>query len=105
MNPYTDQADSMLKKYQSILVKRVKELAGYDFAAAIQWENPDEMPLKALRYHNLEWITSGAARFFGARDKSKPFFLHFNTSALHGPNHFLNLLKPMLILRPEGRVE
>ncbi len=92
--PGSPQADAGLKKYQQIISQRVKELTGADFVSAINWENPEEIPVKKVAAHHLEWLTQGATAFVDtAIMQEKPFFLHFNTTALHGPNHYFDLLK------------
>ena len=100
----TDKSDSLLAAFQQILVDKVKEMTGADFAASIQWENPEEMPAEAIRLHNLEWLTYGAERFFNSISDTTPFFLHFNTTALHGPNHYDNLQKDPHFTS-EGRIK
>lgn len=100
-NPEDPVSDSLLKIHQSVIENRVKELTGCSYTAAIQWENPEQLPIKAISNHNLEWLTSGAAEFLAKRDTTLPFFLHFNTTALHGPNHFYDLHKPAKYT-PEG---
>ena len=84
MEPTSGMADSLLEIHQEIIGKRVRELTGCDFTASIQWENPETLPIERVRYHNLEWITRGAAGFFESVKGDKPFFLHFNTTALQG---------------------
>jgi len=104
MDPENPVADSLLKVYQSVIENEVKKLTGCDFTASIQWENPEEMPLKAIRRHNLEWLTQGVEEFLDDRKEEDPFFLHFNTTAFHGPNHFYDLLTPAKYT-PEGIME
>jgi arylsulfatase A-like enzyme len=103
-DPNDPKTDSLLRIYQSVIEKRVQQLTGCSYTASIQWENPEQMPVKAIRHHNLEWLTRGAAEFLTNRDEAKPFFLHFNTTALHGPNHFYDLHEPARYT-PEGILE
>lgn len=91
MSPDDPRADSLLRLTQKLFAEEVKRLTGTQFAAAIQWENPETYPLETIRNHNLEWITEGAQQFFDALPHDRPFFLHFNTTALHGPNHAQSL--------------
>jgi len=79
--------DKAMLNYQKILQAEIKRLTGANFAASILWENSSELPVAKLRNHNLEWLTRGVAQFLDSTQKNGPFFLHFNTTALHGPNH------------------
>lgn len=89
----SSKAITGLKKYQQMISKRVQELTGADFVSAVQWENPEGIPVKEVAAHHLEWLTKGATDFFDtAALQESPFFLHFNTTALHGPNHYFDLL-------------
>ncbi|MGC9343892.1 MAG: sulfatase family protein, partial [Bacteroidales bacterium] len=103
-DPNDPKTDSLLKVYQSVIENRVQQLTGCSFTASIQWENPEQMPIKAIRHHNLEWLTEGVAEFLENIDETKPFYLHFNTTALHGPNHFYDLHEPARFT-PEGILE
>ncbi len=103
MDPDTREADSLLQAYQNVIAKEVKRLTGADFVANVQWENPEGIPIKAVKKHHLEWLTQGAVEFFDAMPEDKPFFLHFNTTALHGPHHGENL-KSDAHFTPEGRM-
>jgi len=85
------EADSLLSVYQNIIANKAKELTDADFVAGVQWENPEQLPHTSLHKHHLEWMTEGAMRFFDSAPADKPFFLHFNSTALHGPNHYENL--------------
>lgn len=99
------QADRLLGQYQEVLQEQVKALTGADFASSILWENSEELPVPALRHHHLEWILQGGLRFLeAARGQGQPFFLHFNTTALHGPNHYVDL-KEAAHFSPEGRLD
>jgi arylsulfatase A-like enzyme len=91
LDPENELTDSLLKVHQRIVAEKVKELTGTSFTSSIQWENPEELPIKAVRRHNLEWLTEGVASFFEKREKTEAFFLHINSTALHGPNHFSDL--------------
>lgn len=104
LSPDTEEADSLLRIYQDVLAKRVRELCGADYAAAIQWENPETLPLKAIRKHNLEYQVWGVRNFFNTLSKDKPFFLTVNSTALHGPNIFESLLSDPEYTA-EGRIE
>jgi len=100
----TQKADSLLGIYQKVIAQRVKKLTGADFSAAIQWENPEEIPVKAVREHNLEFQAWGAQKFFENVPKDQPFFLSLNSTALHGPNHYRSLKKDPVYTN-QGRVK
>lgn len=91
LSPDTEEADSLLTIYQDVVANRVRELTGADYAGAIQWANPETLPLKAIRRHNLEYQTWAVRQFFSKTKKDQPFFLTVNSTALHGPNHFDDL--------------
>lgn len=92
IDPNSPECEKLLKKHQSAMIKRVKELTGADFAASIQWENPETLPIPETQYHNLEWLTQGVYEFLQETTEGQPFFLHLNTTAYHGPNHHNSLL-------------
>lgn len=105
VNLDTDEADHLLQQYQQALQKEVRTLTGADFAGSILWENSEELPHPATRHHHLEWILNGGLGFLdAAKNQEKPFFLHFNTTALHGPNHYDDL-KTDARFSPEGRLD
>ncbi len=104
MDPAAPEADQLLKRYQQVLSKEVQRLTGADFVANVQWENPEAIPIKAVAKHHLEWLTQGAVDFFDTIPGDKPFFLHINTTALHGPNHSDNL-KCDAHFSPGGRMD
>ncbi len=92
LDPDSPECETLLKRHQSAMIQRVKELTGADFAGSIQWENPETLPIPETRHHNLEWFTQGVYEFLEETNQSTPFFLHLNTTAYHGPNHHTSLL-------------
>ncbi len=59
---------------------------GFDFAASIYAGNLPNHTCKALEFHNMDWITSGALDFLEAAEEvEKPFFLYLATTLNHGP--------------------
>ena len=59
---------------------------GFDFAASLYAGNLPGHTCKALEYHNVDWITSGALDFLDAwKQTEKPFFLYMATTLNHGP--------------------
>lgn len=91
LSPDTKQADDLLAAYQEVIAQEVKRLTGADYVAAVQWENPETIPIKAVQRHHLEYQTQGVADFFDSVPQGQSFFLHLNSTALHGPNHYDDL--------------
>lgn len=79
-----------LKAQQEHLCALVRK-AGFDHAHGVIWGNHQLLP-KAVRNHNLEWITRGALDFIdGATRDNQPFFLCFAPTTIHAPNHVSSL--------------
>lgn len=92
-----------LKDRQDIYEAYVKRTGGFDFASSVVWTNFDGHPVKALRFHNFPWITSGAIEFLELqKENDKPFFLYLTPTAIHGPNHVKDL-EIDKSFTPEGR--
>lgn len=91
LDPDNPVADSLLKIYSEVITDKVQQLAGADYADAIQWKNPEEIPLKQIRHHNLEYQVWGTNNYLESIPEDKPFFLTINSTALHGPNHYESL--------------
>jgi arylsulfatase A-like enzyme len=105
ININSKKADSLLAIYQDIISKKVKELTGCDYAASIQYENPEGIPVEAVSRHHVEYTTKGAMEFLSkAEEKENPFFLHVNITPLHGPNH-IDDLRSDATFSPGGRLE
>ncbi|MEQ8704958.1 MAG: sulfatase-like hydrolase/transferase [Phaeodactylibacter sp.] len=101
----TEEADRLLMQYQKVLQEQVRALTGADYAASILWENSEELPHPGIRHHHLEWMLNGGLEFLEATSRQEqPFFLHFNTTALHGPNHYEDLKRDARF-SPEGRLD
>jgi arylsulfatase A-like enzyme len=59
---------------------------GFDFAASLYHGNLPGHTCKALEFHNMDWITSGALSFLDEwKDTDKQFFLYMATTLNHGP--------------------
>ena len=59
---------------------------GFDFAASLYHGNLPGHTCKALEFHNMDWITSGALSFLDEwKETQKPFFLYMATTLNHGP--------------------
>ena len=76
--------------------KRFRQLImdkGFTWAKNIYWENM-KAPFKS---HNPEWTIDAALEFI-EEHKSGPFYLHYSTTLLHGPNSswFKSLDKPLV---------
>jgi arylsulfatase A-like enzyme len=73
-------------------MQREVQSVGFDYADGIAWGNTDSRPIKALRYHNLEWHTQNALEFLDRYAGSdQPFFLNMATTTIHGPHHIESL--------------
>jgi arylsulfatase A-like enzyme len=74
------------KRYRQLIMER-----GFTWAKNIYWENLKE----PFRGHNPEWTVAAALEFI-RQNRSRPFYLHYCTTLLHGPNGewFKSLDKP-----------
>ena len=84
-----DPTDPKVAQYyaekQEKLVHAFKQ-CGFDFAANLYQGNLPGHTCKALEFHNMDWITSGAIEFLDTwPKKNKPFFLYMATTLNHGP--------------------
>ncbi len=104
IDPDSNEADRLLSNYQKLISKEIQRLTGADFVGSALWENSEELPVKAVRKHNLEWITKGGVEFLESIPKDKPFFLNFNTTTLHGPHLYENVFEDARFT-PEGRMK
>ncbi len=94
-DPSDPKVDEKLKAYQKYIQDIVKQ-NGYDYAASITPSNNDVHPVKAVQYHNLEWMAKGAIDFIKqSKNNNKPFFLIINITTHHGPCHRESLSKPV----------
>ncbi|MBO2944382.1 sulfatase-like hydrolase/transferase [Paenibacillus sp. F411] len=86
-DPYDPAVDQQIRELQAELQAELKRTTGVKHARSIAWGNIDEMPVRRLRYHHLEWMTQGALELLDTFDKERPFFLYYATSSFHGPLH------------------
>jgi arylsulfatase A-like enzyme len=86
-DPDDARVNKKIQEYQDILVQTVKHTGGFDIAASIIWGNNERIPIKALQYHNLEWITKGALDFLDTCNSTQPFLLYVAPTTFHGPAH------------------
>lgn len=73
-----------LAENQQRLCEYIKR-AGFDYAASVYRGNLADHKLDALKYHNMEWTTTGALDFL-EQAGDKPFFLHLCTTLHHSPS-------------------
>ncbi len=86
VNPYDQEVNAKLKKYQNDLQEYVKNVGGFDYAGSVLWANYEQNPIPKHCFHNFEWMTKGAIDFIESAG-DEPFFLYTATTALHGPPH------------------
>jgi len=85
-DPYDPDFDRALKENQQKMVKEMHRI-GFDYAAALNWENVDLNPSPNMRLHNPEWVVKGAHDFLEQQSGDEPFFLYVCTTLIHGPDH------------------
>ncbi|MEO1993241.1 MAG: sulfatase-like hydrolase/transferase [Pirellulales bacterium] len=79
-------ADFYRRKQQQLI--EAFQACGFDFAASLYQGNLPGHTCKALEFHNMDWITSGAIAFLDQwhrHEKDDPFFLYMATTLNHGP--------------------
>jgi len=103
-DPKDPEVDRKLKAFEEE-AKRVIMEAGFDYAGSVTPINIDNHQVKAVRYHNLEWLAKGANDFLDKVDgNDEPFFLIVNITTHHGPCHIASIEQPVN-LTPEGYVD
>ena len=85
-DPYDPEFDRALKENQQKMVDEMHRI-GFDYAAALNWENVDLNPSSRMRLHNPEWVVKGAHDFLEQQTGDDPFFLYVCTTLIHGPDH------------------
>ncbi len=104
-NPYDPEVDVVLKTKHKALSQHIKETGGFDYVASAIAGNNDDIGVKALQYHNLEWLAKGARDFIEKnKDSDHPFFLIVNITTHHGPCHIESIDNDINITQ-EGIVE
>ena len=90
--PYSDEINRKQYENEKIHRKLIKE-QGFTWAKSIYWGNM-KPPFKG---HNPEWTIAAALEFI-EEHKDTPFYLHYGTTLLHGPNGewFKSLDKPLV---------
>ncbi len=85
-NPFDPEFDQALKENQKKMVDEMHRI-GFDYAAALNWENVDLNPSPKMHIHNPEWVVKGAHDFLEQQNADEPFFLYVCTTLIHGPDH------------------
>ncbi len=78
--PFSDAVDRM-KRHNQERARRLIQERGFTWTDNIYWEKT-KAPFKG---HNPEWTIDAALRFIDGH-KDAPFYLHYATTLLHGPN-------------------
>jgi arylsulfatase A-like enzyme len=82
------------------------QACGFDFAASLYAGNLPGHTCKALEYHNVDWITSGALQFLDQWEPTrKPFFLYMATTLNHGPGPANQKYTGDLLATPAGLLD
>ncbi|MEO2020609.1 MAG: sulfatase-like hydrolase/transferase, partial [Pirellulaceae bacterium] len=78
--PYSETINRQQRENESRYRELIKD-RGFTWAKNIYWEN-----IKApFQMHNPEWTIEAAVEFLEA-NHDRPFYLHYSTTLLHGPN-------------------
>jgi arylsulfatase A-like enzyme len=75
------KAINLQKQHNQQRARRMIQQRGFTWVDNIYWENM-KAPFKG---HNPEWTIDAALRFID-QHKDKPFYLHYATTLMHGPN-------------------
>jgi arylsulfatase A-like enzyme len=85
-DPYDPAFNRLLRENQQRMVDEMHRI-GFDYAAALNWENVDLNPSPKMRLHNPEWVVKAAHDFLEQQSGAQPFFLYVSTTMIHGPDH------------------
>ena len=87
-----DDADPQDPKVAAYYARKQREqveamrACGFDYAASLYAGNLPGHTCKALEFHNMDWITSGALGFLDEwKQTDRPFFFYMATTLNHGP--------------------
>ena len=84
-----DPRDAAVAKYYSDKQQKLVDAfkaCGFDYASSLYHGNLPGHTCKALEFHNMDWITSGALNFLHQWNQDdEPFFLYMATTLNHGP--------------------
>jgi len=78
--PYSDEINKQMFANEKRLRTLIKQ-RGFTWAKNIYWENTKA----PFQNHNPEWTIEAALEFVEL-NKDRPFYLHYATTLLHGPN-------------------
>ncbi len=78
--PFTEKLNRQQFENEKQFRRAVRDY-GFTWAKNIYWDNT-KAPFQS---HNPEWTTAAAVEFI-EEHKSRPFYLHYCTTLLHGPN-------------------
>ena len=78
--PFTEELNRRQFENEKGYRKAVKDF-GFTWAKNIYWDNTKA----PFQRHNPEWTVAAAVEFIDQHQKS-PFYLHYCTTLLHGPN-------------------
>lgn len=104
------EADPTNPEVRKGLEFRYKELqkdilrSGFDYADGLYHDNPGFLGIKALDYHNMDWITEKGLDFIEA-NKKKPFMLYFATTLPHAPFNAKQSWRADRRITPKGLLE
>jgi arylsulfatase A-like enzyme len=85
-DPDDPQVNIALADRQQRLNASVRQACGFDYAEGILWGNNARKPLKIHDAHHCEWQTQAALDFLDTCSAEQPFFLHYASTLMHGPD-------------------
>lgn len=100
-------ADPKDPKVKEGLEYRYRELqkdiqkSGFDYADGLYHDNPSFLGIKALDYHNMDWVASKGLDFID-QNKEEPFMLYFATTLPHAPLNALQSWQADRRITPHG---
>lgn len=98
--PWSEEANQKMFEYEKAQREVIKE-RGFQWVKNVYWGNM----LKNFKGHNPEWTIEAALEFVEAY-KDEPFYLHYSTTLLHGPNReWYRSLVEKELMTGEGKVE
>jgi arylsulfatase A-like enzyme len=103
-DPFAKETKEQLAHNEKVQEEAAK-LIGFDFAASLYYNNPNENGIKALASHNLDWIGKGALDFFDKLPADEPFYLYLATTVPHGPQEAGRSWDADRRITPEGMLD
>ncbi|MCX7818628.1 MAG: sulfatase-like hydrolase/transferase [Kiritimatiellae bacterium] len=83
-DPRAPQIADALRQHDEQLRAAIRA-AGFDFAGGVYPGNPDDLMPRALRVHNMDWVTAAALEFLDTAPADRPVFLYFAPTLCHSP--------------------